>query len=100
MNVLIVESAAKAKTLERYLGPGWRVLATGGHVQTLPHDRAQHGKEAKKAYWANQSGALPSPPWVWTDRGEDAVRDILGGAGDDPVFWLASDPDRDANNDL
>lgn len=95
MNVLIVESAAKAKTLERYLGEGWRVLATGGHVQTLPHDRAQHGKDAKKAYWANQAGALPSPPWVWTDRGEDAVRDILGGAGDDPVFWLATDPDRE-----
>lgn len=95
MNVLIVESAAKAKTLERYLGEGWRVLATGGHVQTLPHDRAQHGKDAKKAYWANQAGALPNPPWVWTDRGEDAVRDILGGAGDDPVFWLATDPDRE-----
>ncbi|MEX2471191.1 MAG: type IA DNA topoisomerase [Gemmatimonadota bacterium] len=95
MNVLVVESAAKAKTLERYLGEGWRVLATGGHVQTLPHDRAQHGKDAKKAYWANQAGALPSPPWVWTDRGEDAVRDILGGAGDDPVFWLATDPDRE-----
>jgi DNA topoisomerase-1 len=95
LNVLIVESAAKAKTLERYLGDGWRVLATGGHVQTLPHDRSLHGKEAKKAYWANQPGALPSPPWVWTDRGEDAVRDILDGAGEEPTFWLATDPDRE-----
>ena len=95
MNVLIVESAAKAKTLQRYLGEGWRVLATGGHIETLPHDRTHHGKDAKKAFWANRPGELPSPEWVWTERGEEAVRRILDEAGEDPVFWLATDPDRE-----
>ena len=95
MNILIVESAAKARTLERYLGPDWKVVATGGHVQTLPHSRKDHGKDAKKAYWANQPGQLPSPPWVWTDRGEDAVDKILEHADDDAIFWIATDPDRE-----
>lgn len=95
MNVLIVESAAKARTLKSYLGNGWSVLATGGHVQTLPDDRKAHGKDAGKAYWMNRPGELPSPPWVWTDRGEDAVRKILDEAGDDPTFFIATDPDRE-----
>lgn len=95
MNILIVESGAKAKTLQKYLGEGWSVLATGGHVETLPNDRKSHGKDASKAYWANRPGQLPSPPWVWTDRGQDAVKRILEEAGDDPTFWIATDPDRE-----
>lgn len=95
LNVLIVESAAKARTLQKYLGEGWRVLATGGHIETLPHDRERHGRAARKAYWAHRAGELPKPPWVWTERGEQAVRAILEAAGDEPVFWLATDPDRE-----
>ncbi len=71
------------------------MVATGGHVQTLPHNRTEHGKDAKKAYWANRSGELPRPPWVWTDRGEKALEAILEKAGDDAVFWIATDPDRE-----
>lgn len=95
MDILIVESAAKARTLQKYLGEGWKVLATGGHVETLPFDRTLHGKDAKKAFWSNRPGELPTPPWVWTDRGEKAVKDILAEAGDDPTFWIATDPDRE-----
>ncbi len=35
-NLVIVESPAKAKTIERYLGPGYRVVASYGHVRDLP----------------------------------------------------------------
>jgi DNA topoisomerase IA len=86
MNVLIVESAAKTRTIQKYLGSDWRVLATGGHVETLPQDREKHGKDAGKAYWGNRPGALPNPPWVWTDRGEKAVREILEAGGKNPSF--------------
>ncbi len=95
MNILIVESGAKARTLQKYLGDGWSVLATGGHIETLPNDRKLHGKDASKAFWANRPGELPSPPWVPTDRGGDAVKKILEEAGDDPTFWIATDPDRE-----
>jgi len=35
-NLVIVESPAKARTIERYLGPDYRVLASYGHVRDLP----------------------------------------------------------------
>ena len=37
-NLVIVESPAKARTIERYLGPGYRVLASFGHVRDLPEN--------------------------------------------------------------
>src|ERR1700694_3990338 len=36
MNVVVVESPAKAKTIHKYLGPGYEVLASFGHVRDLP----------------------------------------------------------------
>ena len=95
MDLLIVESAAKAKTLQKYLGAGWKVLATGGHVQTLPEDRGVSGKEATKAYWSNRPGALPEPPWVWTERGEKAFSAIVGASEPNSQIFLAADPDRE-----
>ena len=37
-NLVIVESPAKARTIERYLGPEFRVLASYGHVRDLPEN--------------------------------------------------------------
>ena len=36
MNLVIVESPSKAKKIEKYLGKGWRVVASYGHVRDLP----------------------------------------------------------------
>jgi DNA topoisomerase-1 len=99
MNILIVESKAKCKTLRRHLGKNeWRVLPTGGHVERLAEDRKlDPPKEVKKAYWSNQPGELPTPPWYWTERGETAIRVIKDEAAkhDSVAFYLAADPDRE-----
>ncbi len=99
MNILIVESKAKSKTIQRYLGRAeWRVMSTGGHVQALPKDRSKHDrKEVRKAYWSSRGRALPEPPWVWSERGEAALRAIRDEAAKHPqvTFYLASDPDRE-----
>ena len=36
MDIVVVESPAKAKTINKYLGPGYEVLASFGHVRDLP----------------------------------------------------------------
>ena len=36
MNIVVVESPAKAKTINKYLGPGYEVLASFGHIRDLP----------------------------------------------------------------
>ncbi|MFT5375931.1 MAG: DNA topoisomerase-1 [Candidatus Latescibacterota bacterium] len=99
MNILLVESKAKCKTLLKHLGKDqWRVLPTGGHIERLAQDRSIHPpKEVRKAYWSNRSGELPKPPWFWTERGEDAIRAIKEEAAlhDSVTFYLAADPDRE-----
>jgi len=94
--MLIVESAAKARTIQKYLKDGWAVLATGGHVQDLPSGR-EHGKAGRKATFAEGRDGLPNAPWVWTERGEQSVRKIFDKAEAQGVdeFFLATDPDRE-----
>jgi DNA topoisomerase I len=99
MNFLLVESAAKCKTLLEHLGSAqWRVMATGGHVERLAEDRVVHPpQEVKKAYWSNQKGKLPEPPWFPTERGEATIQAIRDEAlqHDKVTLYVASDPDRE-----
>ncbi|MFT7583367.1 MAG: DNA topoisomerase-1, partial [Myxococcota bacterium] len=96
MKMLVVESAAKARTIQKYLRDEWAVLATGGHVQDLPSG-PEHGKAGRKATFAEGRDGLPNPPWVWTDRGEQAMRKIFDRADKEGIseFFLATDPDRE-----
>jgi DNA topoisomerase-1 len=99
MNIMIVESRAKCKTLLKYLGRDeWRVMPTGGHVERLAEDREVHPpREVRKAYWPHRPGELPKPPWFWTERGEGAIKAIRDEAAnhDSVNFYLAADPDRE-----
>ncbi len=96
MKMLIVESSAKARTIQKYLVDGWAVLATGGHVQDLPSG-TEHGKAGRKAVFAEKKDGLPDAPWVWTERGELALRKIVDRAEKDEIaeFFLGTDPDRE-----
>ena len=94
MRLMILESGAKARTVNKYLGKGWIVEACNGHVQDLPSGK---GKNRSKAMWASNNGNLPEPPWDWTDGAEKVINKILDKAtrkGVDEVY-IATDPDRE-----
>ena len=83
-NLVVVESPAKARTIEKYLGPGFQVLASYGHVQDLiPKDGAvdTEGDYALK--------------YQVTPGHEKHLRKIASALEDCDTLYLASDPDRE-----
>ncbi len=83
-NLVIVESPAKAKTINRYLGPGYVVKASVGHVRDLP--KSKIGIDVEHDF---------KPDYV-TIRGKKAVIDDLKKASSAAkMVYLAPDPDRE-----
>lgn len=84
MNVVVVESPAKAKTINKYLGPGYKVLASFGHVRDLP---------------AKDGSVLPDQDFEmsWEVDGASAKRmkDIADAVKSSDGLILATDPDRE-----
>jgi DNA topoisomerase-1 len=84
MNVVIVESPAKAKTINKYLGSGYTVIASFGHVRDLcPEDGAVDP--------ANDF----SMKWCTEGRGEKRIREIAQEVKGAKQLFLATDPDRE-----
>lgn len=83
-NLVIVESPAKAKTIGKYLGPGYQVKASMGHVRDLP--------KSKLGVDVDNDFAVDYQPI----KGKEEVIDELTKAAkkSDKVF-LATDPDRE-----
>ena len=75
MKMVIVESKAKSKTIQKYLGKLFIVRACMGHVQDLP----TKGKDGSKALWSHTETELPDPPWDWTARAERNIGRIISG---------------------
>jgi DNA topoisomerase I len=84
-SLVIVESPAKAKTIEKYLGKGFEVRASIGHIMDLPKNDI--GVELKKRTFV---------PELIVSPGKEKVVDQLKRAGEkaDEIF-LAPDPDRE-----
>src|SRR5580704_16539231 len=84
MNILVVESPAKAKTINKYLGPGYKVLASFGHVRDLPSkDGSVRPDDDFAMSWEVDSKARVRLK---------AIADALKGAD---KLILATDPDRE-----
>ncbi|TQR20909.1 type I DNA topoisomerase [Psychrobacillus vulpis] len=82
--LVIVESPAKAKTIERYLGKKYKVKASIGHVRDLP--RSQMGVDVENNY---------EPKYI-TIRGKGPVlQDLKNAAKKAKKVYLAADPDRE-----
>ncbi|NVE94313.1 type I DNA topoisomerase [Altererythrobacter lutimaris] len=86
MQLVIVESPAKAKTIEKYLGGDFKVLASYGHVRDLPpKDGSVRPDEDFEMDWE-----------VYADkRNRDQVKAIADAAKKSSRLVLATDPDRE-----
>jgi DNA topoisomerase I, bacterial len=83
-NLVIVESPAKAKTIEKYLGKRYKVIASMGHVRDLP--RSQTGIDTENNY---------EPKYI-TIRGKGPLlKELKKEAKKAKKVFLASDPDRE-----
>ena len=84
MNVVVVESPAKAKTINKYLGPGYKVLASFGHVRDLP---------------AKDGSVLPDQDfemvWEVDSASQKRIKDIADAVKSSDALFLATDPDRE-----
>ena len=84
MNVVIVESPAKAKTINKYLGPSYRVLASYGHVRDLPSKNGSVDPEHDFAML-----------WEVDSKSQKRLTDIASAMKDADRLILATDPDRE-----
>src|SRR5471032_2073859 len=84
MNVVVVESPAKAKTINKYLGKDYVVLASYGHVRDLP---------------AKDGSVLPDDDfamlWEVEGKGEKRLKEIQQAVKGAERLFLATDPDRE-----
>ena len=84
MKLVVVESPAKAKTINKYLGKDYTVLASFGHIRDLPSkDGSVNPDDDFSMVWELSSG------------GKTRLNDIIKALKDCDTLVLASDPDRE-----
>ncbi len=82
--LVIVESPAKAKTIKKYLGPGYEVVASMGHIRDLNPSRLS--VDIKKKF---------APKYELIKGKEKLADDLVKLAGKSDEVFLATDPDRE-----
>ena len=83
-NLVIVESPAKAKTIGKYLGPGYKVTASMGHLRDLP--KSTLGVDIEHGF---------IPDYQPVKGREDTIRELKAAANNSDKIFLATDPDRE-----
>ena len=83
-NLVIVESPAKAKTIKKYLGSGYDVVASRGHVRDLP--KSKLGVDVENNF---------TPKYISIRGKEDLIKELKAAAKKNDKIYLATDPDRE-----
>src|SRR5690349_13147770 len=83
-SLVIVESPAKAKTIGKYLGRGYRVRATVGHIMDLPEKKL--GIDVDNGF---------EPELVPIPGKEKTIAELKSAAKDSREVFIATDPDRE-----
>jgi DNA topoisomerase I len=84
MNLIIVESPTKAKTLAKFLGDKYHVKATYGHVRDLPERKL--GVDVRNGF---------APDYVVVPKQKDRIKELETAAHTASDVFLATDPDRE-----
>ncbi len=82
--LVIVESPAKAKTIRKYLGGGYEVTASMGHIRDLP--QSQLGIDVEHGY---------APQYINIKGKEKIIKELKSLAKESDEVFLATDPDRE-----
>jgi DNA topoisomerase-1 len=83
-NLVIVESPAKAKTIEKYLGVDFKVASSYGHISDLPSKEL--GVDIDNDF---------KPKYIISKDKKDVVKNLKSKADNADCVWLASDEDRE-----
>ena len=83
-NLVIVESPAKGKTIEKFLGPDYKVVASMGHIRDLP----------VKKLWIDIDNWFKPDYWINEDK-EKTVNNLKKLAKTSNEIWIATDEDRE-----
>ena len=83
-NLVIVESPSKAKTIGRYLGPGYIVKASMGHLRDLP--KSKMGVDLENDF---------TPQYIAVRGKESLIKELKADAAKAETVYLATDPDRE-----
>ena len=83
-NLIIVESPSKAKTIEKFLGSKYKVIASKGHIRDLPKSRM--GVDIENGF---------EPDYINVRGKADVINEIKSAAKASNKVYLATDPDRE-----
>jgi DNA topoisomerase I len=99
--LVIVESPAKAKTLSRFLGAGYRVEASYGHIRDLPESASEVPREIKEKEWGRLGVDVEqdfTPYYVVPGEKKKQVAHLKSAVKEASELLLATDPDREGES--
>ena len=82
--LVVVESPAKAKTINKYLGKDYKVVASMGHVRDLP--KSKLGVDVDEGF---------EPPYEVIASRKKVLKELKAAAKDAEQIFVATDPDRE-----
>jgi DNA topoisomerase-1 len=101
MHLVIVESPTKAKTIRKFLGKDYEVVASMGHVRDLPASAEQIPEKFRKAEWANLGVNVDKdfePLYVISENKTKVIRELKSLLKDADDVYLATDEDREGES--
>ncbi len=101
MKLVIVESPAKAKTIERFLGPEYRVAASYGHVRDLPASAREVPSRIRKESWARMAVDTDTdfrPVYVIPKESRARINELKKMVQSADELLLATDEDREGES--